>query len=570
MTSKTSGYDVFISYSHQNKTHADKVMETLKSLAPDLRIFIDTAGLNTGTSWQQILYNALDASSSTMALLSPDYIKSKVCYEEFCLSHALFVDKRRSMDLVSLLVEPVQELPLWCQQPLPADCASSHVDTDQVLASACADLVNRVKGTNNTEDDILTQRVHDLKKGDLTLELAMDNYRKSCFVLRSGVLKTPVVFTSSRDKETLRASHASDVVMSVDGHHVGVDSESSQMTSSESSSEQVTSSRPATCDVALSYAEGDKRAAVILKQLLLEKVPSLKISEPIEGDFSRVQSLDVARVIVPLLSPAFLASSELVEELNIAIFRNRSASRRILFPVQIATYPPKPSYVHLIPCEFSSSDYPWAHKIVDQNLQREVSLLAQWNHIDVDESFCLKNAATAICERLLEESKPVLNPVNRVLLNVHVIEEEWKQVKMALQREQGLESWKRTFGIEINSTEGDLKPARIFEQDDVMPDVETRLVIGDENESNGVELHLKEITNSEQNSIAGTDDRDQSQKLTKDHSLENESSKMERSVRFEDELTEEQHAVVTADNQPRSREHEGEAWPKESKACSLL
>ena len=59
MAGKTSGYDIFISYSHQNKTHANKVLETLKSLAPDLTIFIDTAGLNTGTSWQQILYNAL-------------------------------------------------------------------------------------------------------------------------------------------------------------------------------------------------------------------------------------------------------------------------------------------------------------------------------------------------------------------------------------------------------------------------------------------------------------------------------------------------------------------------------
>lgn len=59
MTCKTLSYDVFISYSHQNKTHANKVLETLKSLEPDLRIFIDTAGLNTGTSWQQILYNAL-------------------------------------------------------------------------------------------------------------------------------------------------------------------------------------------------------------------------------------------------------------------------------------------------------------------------------------------------------------------------------------------------------------------------------------------------------------------------------------------------------------------------------
>ena len=88
----------------------------------------------------------LDASKSTIVLLSPDYIKSKVCYEEFCLSYALFVDKDRGMDLVSLLVEPVQEFPLWCNQPLPADCTSSHVDPDQVLSSVCADLVNRLKG----------------------------------------------------------------------------------------------------------------------------------------------------------------------------------------------------------------------------------------------------------------------------------------------------------------------------------------------------------------------------------------------------------------------------------------
>ena len=52
-------YDVFISYSHQNKAHANKLLDTLRSIDPDLKIFIDTAGLNTGTSWQQLLYNAL-------------------------------------------------------------------------------------------------------------------------------------------------------------------------------------------------------------------------------------------------------------------------------------------------------------------------------------------------------------------------------------------------------------------------------------------------------------------------------------------------------------------------------
>lgn len=54
-----SSYDVFISYSHQNKAHAERLLETLRCLDPDLKIFIDTSDLNIGTSWQQLLYTAL-------------------------------------------------------------------------------------------------------------------------------------------------------------------------------------------------------------------------------------------------------------------------------------------------------------------------------------------------------------------------------------------------------------------------------------------------------------------------------------------------------------------------------
>ena len=50
------------------------------------------------------------------------------------------------MDLVSVLVEPVEKLPLWCEQPLPVDCTPPEVDADQVLCSVCTDLVNRLKG----------------------------------------------------------------------------------------------------------------------------------------------------------------------------------------------------------------------------------------------------------------------------------------------------------------------------------------------------------------------------------------------------------------------------------------
>ena len=41
-----------------------------------------------GGSWQQKLYHALESSSITVALLSPAYVKSKMCNEEFRLSLA--------------------------------------------------------------------------------------------------------------------------------------------------------------------------------------------------------------------------------------------------------------------------------------------------------------------------------------------------------------------------------------------------------------------------------------------------------------------------------------------------
>ena len=266
------------------------------------------------------------------------------------------------------------------------------------------------------------------------------------------------------DKESLRVSHVDDVLMSIDGHHLTSNPTSVQATNEESSSSQELLSCNSTCDIALSFANSDRKSAMLLKQLLLEKLPSLNISEPVSGDFVRVKSLDVARVIVPLLSPAFLASNELLEELNIAIYRNRSFSRQILFPIQVAAIPPKPTYVRLIPCEFSSADYKWACKIVGENRNDAVFRVAEKCCMDVDEVFCLHSAANGISQQLLGERKQDVNLVNRVLLNVRETEECWMKVRKALYEQQQLEVWKKAFGIQIKSSEDHLKPSESIQQ----------------------------------------------------------------------------------------------------------
>lgn len=401
--------------------------------------------------------------------------------------------------------------------------------------------------SSHSADDILAQRLNHLKKSNVTIEAVMDDYRKANFVFRSGVLKTPIGLSSESSKEPLRMSHAASDVMSVDTHQTVACPESTEVTSSDSTLSQVTPQGNTACDIALSFADSDKKSAVVLKQLLLEKIPSLKISEPVAGDFSRVQSLDVARVIVPLLSPAFLVSNELVEELNIAIFRNRSSSRRILYPIQVSAIPPKPAYVHLIPCEFSSSDFKWARKVIGENPSNEVSKIGEMTGVDVDEVFCLKAAADVIVEQLSEENKQDLKSFNRVLLNVHETEQDWKKVQLALYEEDGLEAFKRTFGVEIKGGLDELKPAKVAEKKTV------GITSGQD------ELKPAKIAEEK------TDD-DRAKINSADANGSQEPNKVEKNVHFEDE----NEVPKSESNIPDDDASNVTSRKQDSKACSVL
>ncbi len=76
-------YDVFVSYSHVNLAEANWFETELRKKRPEIRLFIDRKELNTGVSWQQEIFEALDDCRKVVALLSPTYLASKVCLEEF-------------------------------------------------------------------------------------------------------------------------------------------------------------------------------------------------------------------------------------------------------------------------------------------------------------------------------------------------------------------------------------------------------------------------------------------------------------------------------------------------------
>lgn len=76
-------YDVFISYSRKNALDSEMLEKTLRRLKPEIRIFVDRKNLDVGCAWQIEIFESLDKCRKIVAMLSPEYIASKVCKEEF-------------------------------------------------------------------------------------------------------------------------------------------------------------------------------------------------------------------------------------------------------------------------------------------------------------------------------------------------------------------------------------------------------------------------------------------------------------------------------------------------------
>jgi hypothetical protein len=76
-------YDVFMSYAHADLNEVSIFEHKLTEAMPEVRLFIDRKALNPGAVWQQEIYESLDDCRKVVALLTPAYLGSKVCLEEF-------------------------------------------------------------------------------------------------------------------------------------------------------------------------------------------------------------------------------------------------------------------------------------------------------------------------------------------------------------------------------------------------------------------------------------------------------------------------------------------------------
>ncbi len=133
-------YDVFISYSRKNQRECQLLERELRRLRPDIRIFVDIEKIEIGAAWQLEIFENIDRCRRMVAMLSPQYLASKPCKEEYGIAWV------RSRESDQNIIFPIY---LYSADPLPSymkyrnflDCREG--DATRIGAAAHA-LINSI------------------------------------------------------------------------------------------------------------------------------------------------------------------------------------------------------------------------------------------------------------------------------------------------------------------------------------------------------------------------------------------------------------------------------------------
>lgn len=126
-------YDVFVSYSQKNKDVVDGLVRSLRQRGSNLRVFLDRLELKLGAAWQQHIFEALERSRRIICVLSPDYLDSRICIEEY---HMALIRHRESGGVLLPLYMYSAPLPLHMKAYQYADAREGDITKIAQFAEA--------------------------------------------------------------------------------------------------------------------------------------------------------------------------------------------------------------------------------------------------------------------------------------------------------------------------------------------------------------------------------------------------------------------------------------------------
>ena len=76
-------YDVFVSYAHKQAPEVHEFVRELERQDSRLRTFYDSFSIPLGAQWLKMISEGVNKARMFVAVLSPDYSASPVCWDEF-------------------------------------------------------------------------------------------------------------------------------------------------------------------------------------------------------------------------------------------------------------------------------------------------------------------------------------------------------------------------------------------------------------------------------------------------------------------------------------------------------
>ncbi|XP_033108418.1 uncharacterized protein LOC117109994 [Anneissia japonica] len=362
-------YDVFISYCHRNSNKAAEVMETVKALDPNLKVFFDTEELKTGATWQQMLYHAIDGTKCFVAVVTKDYLKSPVCQEEFNLSLSKHCQQNDNLILVPLLVDDLEDVPLEFKQ-IQLVNATGEFFTSAIQSTSTA-ILKHLKGKQTKMQSIFTkpktspnilETQERLRRARLTDRYPLQaNWRDKIFPpdLESYYVKErdqaqDEDIGGQSDKKNEEDANNDELAGQKD------DIKEDKDVNLKTGDEEINNEKDLIkFDIVISCTEQDLKFARFFKKMLKIFAPNITISCNEGSDQEKRAVLENASKVVAFVSSSYTESHSHMEELNIALCRHRFSPQPILFAIQLHVLPKFPSYVHLIPYRFCVIDELW-------------------------------------------------------------------------------------------------------------------------------------------------------------------------------------------------------------------
>lgn len=159
--------------------------------------------------------------------------------------------------------------------------------------------------------------------------------------------------------------------------------------------------------IAIVNAKSEEDAAITLRNMLLRVMPKATVTvlqqpKTQEQTHQRLKILDEVDMAVALLSPRYVTSAKLVEELHIMLFRQRSnPSKCIFFPIYIYELPKNPVYFRLLNCRYACFDLFW--DILCTNSRLKTLVESVFSKISIQSQLALACAAVDIFRYLYHE-----------------------------------------------------------------------------------------------------------------------------------------------------------------------